>query len=654
MLFFMWACTGSEKNAEQTEQIVAEPAQTARMYRLTHTQWNHAVADLLGIDASEYSEDFIGETLGSGFENDADTLVVSPVLFQDYQRAAEGLARKVVGDADIYTRIVPEDVRPDAEGAAFATRLEAEEGISLVGAVSGDGYNLWSNGVLALRVTLPHRGLYRFTAAVEGTDCGDGVGAQFELRVSGDAILEGVALGEQEFRVDVDLEAGNYEVAIAFQNDCYEPDLGYDRNLIVDYIDVVGGTNFGSSQSSLSDLYAWVDRITAQAYRRPLSFSEKEDWHHVFDQGASLIQSGDDFVDGVQLLLIALLQSPHFLYRIEDAQAHEPLSSHELAAKLSFHVCDRPPDESMRTDLADGTFSTNYEAHVSRLLHEPCGINKILDFHRSLLHTKGYENMFKTDELWDEQLNLDMANEVDAFVEEVVMVENGGVWDLYTAAFTMANANIAGLYDVSVETDEFVRVELDPQKRSGLLTLSGVLAYQSDAAQSNPIHRGVFINTSLLCTQLPPPPDMVAPLPVQEEGQSNRERIEQHTGEGTCGEGCHARLINPPGFAFEHYDQLGRFRAEEGGIPVNASGAYYLDEEISFSDGVSFGVALASSTKAHHCYQQQLLQFMMGRAVHSSEEEMVDIMTQESLEGASILALLHLLLQDRVFMERGE
>ena len=113
---------------EEPTEEETEASETARLYRLTHTQWNHAVWDLLGLDGTSYAEGFIGDTLGSGFDNDADTLIVSSLLFQDYQRAAEGLVSSVIGDAETYLRIVPEDVRPDAVHPGFSERLEGEDG----------------------------------------------------------------------------------------------------------------------------------------------------------------------------------------------------------------------------------------------------------------------------------------------------------------------------------------------------------------------------------------------------------------------------------------------------------------------------------------------------------------------------------------------
>jgi hypothetical protein len=100
-----------------------------------------------------------------------------------------------------------------------------------------------------------------------------------------------------------------------------------------------------------------------------------------------------------------------------------------------------------------------------------------------------------------------------------------------------------------------------------VLTQIGFLASNAGAFENDPIHRGVFMNLQLLCTGLPPPPNVVPPLPPPIEGETLRERIDAHTGKGTCGEGCHGYLINPIGFAFENYDPLGEWQTMDAGKP---------------------------------------------------------------------------------------
>ena len=81
---------------------------------------------------------------------------------------------------------------------------------------------------------------------------------------------------------------------------------------------------------------------------------------------------------------------------------------------------------------------------------------------------------------------------------------------------------------------------------------------------------------------MPNLPDDLTPT-----GDTNRERIDSITGEGTCGEGCHATMINPIGFALENYDALGHYRTQDNGFPIDAAVRY------TFEDGrtISFEAA---------------------------------------------------------------
>ena len=212
-----------------------------------------------------------------------------------------------------------------------------------------------------------------------------------------------------------------------------------------------------------------------------------------------------------------------------------------------------------------------------------------MQLHKELFHWDGYVNIDQPDESWDTELNALYREEIERFINWHIYTENGSVKELYTADYTIANDRLAALYGVDGATEDFTRIDLNPDERSGVLTLLGPLAYKSDIGQSSPIHRGVFINDVILCKSLPPPPDVVPGLPVQDPSLSNRERVEAHTGAGTCGEGCHSALINPPGFAFEQYDELGRSRTEDGGLPIDAGDEYYfiLDGLQSWESGVN-------------------------------------------------------------------
>ena len=657
------SCTGEEKdfiNPYADNEESNEFGYNPRVHRLTHPQWASAVLDLTGIDASEMAADFQSSTLSSGFSNNGEVLSVDSVLFQDYQRAAEIIASQVVSNVDFYASAVPEDPREGGYAISYSETIEAESpsAVGTNGSASGERYNLFSNGTLSVEVDLPSTGVYTITTLVSGTLCTDELGAAMEIRVDGESLTSAYVTEPEEVSVETEIAAGAHIVSIAFTNDCQDPNFGYDRNLFIDWIDITGGIDLGATGQTMAGMKSWVERVVTTAFRRPLSEEELDAWSAIFQQGESVIQTGDDIADGVQMVLTAVLQSPKFLYRIERTQPQSRLGPYELASKLSFQICNAPPDEAMRTDLENGSFFRNYRDHAERLLYSDCGQETLLKMHEELFHWNVYTNISQDDSDWDSDLNSLMIEEISRFVSWHLFTENGTLQEMLTADYTIANQRLAELYGVSGGSEEFERIELDPTERSGILTLLGPLAAKADLGQSSPIHRGVFINDAILCKSLPAPPDVIPNLPVQDPDLTNRERVDAHTGVGTCGEGCHSELINPPGFAMENYDELGRFRTEDNGKPVDASDSYYfvLDGLQSWETGVEFTQIIAESEEAHGCYSEHLMSYFLGRPVSDakSDEKILTYMIQSSMGSTPILELVLQLVESEAFQWRGK
>ncbi len=663
LLFTLFSCSGEEKEfinpyagTEESNEFAYNP----RVHRLTHTQWASSVEALTGLDVSEMATDFQSTTLSNGFSNNGEILSVDTVLFQDYQRAAEIIATQVVSNVDTYATVVPEDPREGGYAIAYELLVEAESSAAVgsSGTASGERYNLFANGTLSIEVDLPSGGLYTIGTLVSGTICTDGLGAGVEIRVDGQPLTEAYVTEPEEVSVEADIDAGAHIISIAFTNDCQDLNNGYDRNLFIDWIEVVGGIDLGTTTQTVASMESWVDRVVMTAFRRPLSEEELEQWTTIFAQGGSVMQTGDDIADGVQMVLTALLQSPKFLYRLERTKPQNRLGPYELASKLSFQLCDAPPDQPMWEDLERGRFFQNYREHAERLLYSECGQQTMLKFHQELLHWNGYANIDQPDADWDASLNDLFIEEIRRFVSWHLFTENGSLREMLTANYTIANQRLASLYGVEGASEEFERIELDPSERSGILTLLGPLAAKSDLGQSSPIHRGLFINDTLLCQTLPHPPDVIPNLPEQDGTLTNRERVEAHTGEGTCGEGCHSSIINPPGFAMENYDELGRFRTEDNGKPVDASDSYYfmLDGLQSWQTGIEFTEIVAESQEAHSCYAQHLMGYFLGRPVSEakSDEKILTYMTQSSMDNTPILELVLQIVQSEAFQWRGD
>ncbi|MCK6525404.1 DUF1592 domain-containing protein [Myxococcota bacterium] len=655
---------------DSEDEAAALPS-SPRVYRLTHDQWERATQDLLGLpEPSGLSSGFIGDTLSEGFENNGDALLVSSELFRDYQLAAETLAGMVVNDVALYKAVVPQDPRENVIPDEWRWEVESDTSASYDnGGVDGVGWMLWSDGTLSVPVELTRAGTYTYTARVFSSDCGDGVYADVELAVDGAVVHSFVATADYaDTAVEVSLSAGSHTLGVSFTNDCYDEGSGRDRNLTIDWLNLYGPIDgLGDTSAGEAEARAWIIDLVGRAYRRPLSDEEITAWLAVFDQGAELVGSGDAFRDGVQLVLITVLQSPSFLYRIErsttpDAAGVIPLDDYELASKLSFALWGTMPDAWLFDLAAKGELSDPETLReVARaMLTDARAQPAVADFHAQLLALDQTVNISKDAErfpLFSSSLPGWMREEAERFVDAVIFEDEGGVQELLSADFTVANRTLAQLYGVAgpADDDTWARVALNPAERAGLLTQGWFLAGNADSTTPSPIHRGVFVNKQILCYAIPEPPPNVTPLPASEEGVTNRDRVEAHTGEGTCGEVCHGTLINPPGFAFEGYDAIGAFRTTDNGAPVDASGTFTLGaEQVSWTTGVQFVGLVAAHAQSHRCYATHWLEYLLARPATDADEDRLDPVVTASLGGASIQDLIVELVASESFRARAD
>ncbi|MDP6946449.1 MAG: DUF1588 domain-containing protein, partial [Myxococcota bacterium] len=284
----------------------------------------------------------------------------------------------------------------------------------------------------------------------------------------------------------------------------------------------------------------------------------------------------------------------------------------------------------------------------------------VVEFHRQLLRTSSYDDIVKQPGMYPEfgeMTGKHMQTEFELFVQDVAFGEGpGGFAELLTSNHTFVNAELAVFYGLSSDDygDDFERVTLDPDERSGLLTRLGFLTDRATLSQPDPIRRGVLVAERLICAELPPPPANAPTLPPT-SAPTNRERVELHTGVGTCGEGCHSTIINPAGFPFEHYDAVGRFRLEDNGYPVNAADVYVLDGvEEAYENALEFSHVLAASLEVHTCYVTHWLEFLYGRSATDLDEALIAEVAEASLSGElSILQVVSALLSSDAFLKRA-
>ena len=410
---------------------------------------------------------------------------------------------------------------------------------------------------------------------------------------------------------------------------------------------------------------AFIESFGARVYRRPLSADEVQRHLQVFQAGIN-IDDDNAFAEGIRVVLQTFLQSPYFLYRVEHSDSVNgdriALSSWEIASKLSYMLWDTMPDQALFAAAASDELSTvsGIETQAARMLTDPRAHEMVAAFHYQTLDVEHYTKISKSAELFpefDESMREMMIDETMMFVDDIVFEAGGGLRELLTEPYSFVNKTLAPLYglDPAGFSDELVATDLDPSRRAGILTQLGFLAANASTTENDPIHRGVFLNLNVLCTGLPPPPDVIPPPPPPMEDESLRERIDRHTGKGTCGEGCHGALINPLGFAFENYDPLGRWQTMDAGKPIDATGEFlFLSGLHTFDGGVELAGQIAESKNAHICYIAHLLEYGYARTPQIADNPAIQALSERSLgEDLPITALILELTKSDAFRFRA-
>ena len=419
----------------------------------------------------------------------------------------------------------------------------------------------------------------------------------------------------------------------------------------------------GAPSDAAGRAKAFVEHTGKRAYRRPLTPTEVSTYLTLFAKGKDVVEGPDEFAKGVRLVLQAMLQSPHFVYRIEASSkvAEDgtiPLTGYEIATKLSYMIWNTMPDdalfaaaESGKLDTAEGVLD-----EAKRLLAGERAHSMVEWFHHQLYQYDHYDDLNKDATKFPDftpALGADMKREAQLFIDDIVFGGDGGIREILTQPTTFVNDKLAPIYGLEGSfTSEMVKVDLDPKERSGFLTRVGFLASNATKREQHSIHRGVFINRRVICAKLPDPPNNVPPLPAASASTTNRERVEKHTGKGTCGASCHGTMINPIGFAFEHYDALGQFQTTENGHPINAADSYALgDETIAYDDAVELDGLLSESDAVHACYAKNWLEYGYGRGAQAADQETIASLGEASRKGTQALILA--LTQTKAFRTRA-
>ena len=358
-----------------------------------------------------------------------------------------------------------------------------------------------------------------------------------------------------------------------------------------------------------------------RAWRRPLSDEERL----LLTTLAGAARAGTDFDTGLSVALQAMLQAPQFLFRDEAPVAPVPLplarlGPYQLATRLSYFLWGTTPDDELLTAAGAGVLDApeGVAAQADRLLADPRGQEGVVRFLSLLLSLDAVAQVEKDPSAspgWSHALSASWRASLELYLREV-LAHQGTVRALLRTNVLFSDRVMGG------SDAGFVRLEPPGTVRRGLLAQPGFLAQRALPDGSSPVRRGVFVLT-LACQPPPPPPAGLALSPATPASSlTTRQRFEAHARDPAC-HACH-QYIDPPGFAFEHYDGLGQWRDTENGQPIDATGGLVTAREAALTrpvDGLDeLQEVLAGSRQVHDCLARGLYQFALGRELTPADE----------------------------------
>jgi cytochrome c553 len=647
-----------ETRIDQAAALHPNPGRRS-FQRLNRAEYGRAIHDLLDIDV-DVNAFLPADTVSHGFDNIADVQSFSPTLMQGYLSAASKIASVALGDRTASpteaTYKVPrtESQMRHVEGTPWGTR-----------------------GGLSVTHTFPADGDYTFRIMLHSVPTGQLYGStvrgeQIEVAING----ERVALIPINYRMSeqdpngmnlvtprIHVNAGPQHVTAAFIQHFDGPidDLLSPQDYTL--ADTQIGDGYGvttlphvrdfsitgpfkvtgvSDTPSRRRIFACrptepseeapcamtiLKRLTSQAYREPASSGDVEPLMKFYNQG----RKDGDFESGIRLGLQAILASPRFLLRLEEAPAtlragqNYRVTDLDLASRLSFFIWDAGPDAELLKAAGNGTLHTPavLDKQVRRMLADPKSDAFSTRFAAQWLRLQDVDNI-KPDALlfpsYDYNLAQSFKRETELLFGSIVR-EDRNVMTLLDADYTFVNERLARHYGIpNVTGDTFRRVTLGPEfaYRRGLLGQGSWLMATSVADRTSPVQRGKWIMEVLLGSPPPPPPPNVPALDdtkaVAAGGKtlSTRERMEEHRKNPACAS-CH-RVIDPLGLALENFDVTAAWRIKDNGVAVDSNGVLYDGTQISGPAGLREAL-LAHSESLIRNFTENLMQYGLGRRI---------------------------------------
>ncbi|MEL6106143.1 MAG: DUF1592 domain-containing protein, partial [Planctomycetota bacterium] len=423
-------------------------------------------------------------------------------------------------------------------------------------------------------------------------------------------------------------------------------------------------------KDALETAEATLTRFAKRVFRRDIAPEELEP---LMALAKKTIEEERPYEQTIRVPMLSMLTSPEFL--LLGGQPGK-LDDHALASRLSYFLWKSMPDAEL-TRLADqgqlGQASVLAD-QVDRMLEDEKAERFVEDFLGQWLRLNKINATSPDEKLYpeyDELLADALKKETELFF--AALIENNlGLDHLIDSDFTFANRRLAEHYRLpNVTGQHFRRIDLpEDSPRGGVLTQASVLKTTANGTVTSPVTRGNFVLTAILGTPPSPPPPSVGSIEPDIRGKTTiREVLAAHRDVESCN-ACH-REIDPPGFALECFDPIGRYRTHyratgagsgfaaffsqatyHKGPPVDASGE---TAEGNAFDGIQEFKRLLLNQReqiASH-FVSNLVVYSTGAEIQFADREKIRAILDDTRDdGFPIRDLIHQVIQSDLFRHK--
>jgi hypothetical protein len=404
-----------------------------------------------------------------------------------------------------------------------------------------------------------------------------------------------------------------------------------------------------------------IKTLAQNLYRRPMASSELDSLM------SSLGKAGlKSYADSLNFAIEVMLQSPQFVFHIEQGSDKDHKTSYAVASKLASLFWQSVPDKALLDAAAAGELrdQASLTAQMDRMLSDP--------------RAKRGLGQVASEWLWINRLDLRNTETIraagisDSLLEAMkaetrlgfaraALAGPGFLKALFSPTKTFLTPELSAHYGYlasgdpsSADKQGAVEVMIPSgSPRRGILSQAAFLLTTNQTSTTSVIQRGDAILQIMLCQKLPPPPPSVLDEAAKGEvGQRNkRELAEDRLANGNC-KSCHSHM-DPLGLPFENFDFIGKLRTvDENKITPNLASSFEIDgETANFANGIELSTLFSKSTDVSRCFSKQMLNYAFAGSLNDPSDQTLDrVSTAFAESNQDFKALMLAIIQDPNFL----